>query len=697
MRISLPTKGVYAESVIGKCNSCEEKDESKFWRWEESPIPDSPNTQINPINMDTRRADPGDLQPKDFPNPVVNIQNAPNVPDPTGLAGILQLIGKSDSFRDLTGLTENQKNALATLQKSLDTAQAFGKEASSLAKTAGMIDLIKNAKNDGNLSKEDAQSKTAKAVDAGTQPTFEEKVERTRKQLEVLKGAFDAGNIDAEQLSALSEGLLKDSTVGDSTGLTPGDVAKMTQNAKQNQANVNLKTDAGEVEIDTQPRTLRRLTRDGDEEVETTGMSGSDGTLFEQPANAAAQTLFTVRNRVNQEVVRNCTVAIENQPISGVTGNQGGVRLDLSALPDGDYKLIATPAAVHNGATYSGVGDPATNPPDRIWEGFSASFTKQGNLLSSADPNLAILNNRVTVKLKPVWMKTPNQIARPNGVTPSMIIVHHTGSTRAGTPLSNNGPLDSLLDGNSPNHAGAHYIIGRDGLIIKLAHESRDANHAYTSHWGGQNSVGGFSIGIEILHSNNGPNGEVGQYVEDFTSDQYDSLLLLLTDLTQAYSIPVHRVVGHADIATNAAGTLLGRKSSDPGKMFDWATVEAHGFGLIATGGMVHLDTEYGGFFDQFPTSSLRSNDRDSTHRFGGVVRPALTAAIIRELQTDLRSIGYACPLNGVYDLATSRAVMIFNEHYFSGSRQIAGKSGDRVDMDTANAIKGIVRTLESI
>ena len=76
MRISLPTKGVYAESVMGKCNSCEEKDESRFWRWEESPIPDSPNTQILPLDTGTRRADPGNLQAKDFPQPIVNVQNA---------------------------------------------------------------------------------------------------------------------------------------------------------------------------------------------------------------------------------------------------------------------------------------------------------------------------------------------------------------------------------------------------------------------------------------------------------------------------------------------------------------------------------------------------------------------------------------------------------------------------------------------
>jgi hypothetical protein len=155
VRISLPTKGVYAESVMGKCNACEEKDNSRFWKWEESPIPDSPNTQILPLNTDTRRADPGNLQPKDFPTPVVNIQNAPNVPDPVGLQGLLALLGKGDAFRDLTGLNQNQLNALATYQKTLDTAQSFGKEAAELAKAAATIGMAKDAHESGGMTQED--------------------------------------------------------------------------------------------------------------------------------------------------------------------------------------------------------------------------------------------------------------------------------------------------------------------------------------------------------------------------------------------------------------------------------------------------------------------------------------------------------------------------------------------------------------
>src|SRR5207244_2256000 len=42
IRVSVPTRGVFAEAVMGACNSCEPIDDNRFWRWEESPIPDTP-------------------------------------------------------------------------------------------------------------------------------------------------------------------------------------------------------------------------------------------------------------------------------------------------------------------------------------------------------------------------------------------------------------------------------------------------------------------------------------------------------------------------------------------------------------------------------------------------------------------------------------------------------------------------------
>src|SRR5262249_36329379 len=53
MRISIPTAGVFAEAVMGRCNSCEVIDDSRFWRWEESPIPDKP-TPIGALSTASR-------------------------------------------------------------------------------------------------------------------------------------------------------------------------------------------------------------------------------------------------------------------------------------------------------------------------------------------------------------------------------------------------------------------------------------------------------------------------------------------------------------------------------------------------------------------------------------------------------------------------------------------------------------------
>jgi hypothetical protein len=206
MRISIPTKGIYAEAVMGKCNSCEEKDESRFWRWEESPIPDSPNTQILPISTNTRRADPGNLQPKDFPNPVVNIQNAPNLPDPTGLQKALDLLGTSNVFRDATGFNQSQLNALAAYQKTLDTAQAFGKEAAELAKAATKIQLVQDAQKSGSLSNEDAKEISKKTLD----PDPEKERAETEKDIETIDKAKDNEQIDDTQSSEMTEDLIRE-------------------------------------------------------------------------------------------------------------------------------------------------------------------------------------------------------------------------------------------------------------------------------------------------------------------------------------------------------------------------------------------------------------------------------------------------------------------------------------------------------
>ena len=131
-RSSVPTKGVYAEAVMGACNSCEKIDDKRFWRWEESPSPDEP-PGILPPSTASRRTTPADLTPDQFPSPIVGYQQVPQEPDPTGLAAALRLIGTPNLFRDLTGLDLNQQAAAQAFSTALDTAQFFGNQAATLA------------------------------------------------------------------------------------------------------------------------------------------------------------------------------------------------------------------------------------------------------------------------------------------------------------------------------------------------------------------------------------------------------------------------------------------------------------------------------------------------------------------------------------------------------------------------------------
>jgi hypothetical protein len=159
--ITLPTRGVFAEAVMGNCNSCETIDDSKFWRWEQSPIDEPPG--IEALSMSSRRADPISGAPTNMPAPLVSIQNAPGVPDPAGVAGVLSQLGHQ-TFADITGLAGNQSNAAAAYKQALDTAFKFAKEASVLAQQASVtksldrtMNAIDKAEASGGISPESAK------------------------------------------------------------------------------------------------------------------------------------------------------------------------------------------------------------------------------------------------------------------------------------------------------------------------------------------------------------------------------------------------------------------------------------------------------------------------------------------------------------------------------------------------------------
>ncbi len=118
---------------MGDCNACEEMDDSRFWRWDEVPIDEPPALDV--AALASRRTEPSYGTPSAFPTPLIGMQTTGQAPDPAGIKAILEALQKS-SFTDITGVAGTQANALAAYSKAMDTALAFGKEASTLAQQA---------------------------------------------------------------------------------------------------------------------------------------------------------------------------------------------------------------------------------------------------------------------------------------------------------------------------------------------------------------------------------------------------------------------------------------------------------------------------------------------------------------------------------------------------------------------------------
>ena len=112
----------------GACDACEKVKENTSQDWEKFK-PDEPTT-INPVTVPVPTVTDWKAAFKDFATPIVNIQNAPAAPAPgAGLAGLSELLGKSDVFKDITGLDANQKNAMQTYLSNQQNAKDFAQMA----------------------------------------------------------------------------------------------------------------------------------------------------------------------------------------------------------------------------------------------------------------------------------------------------------------------------------------------------------------------------------------------------------------------------------------------------------------------------------------------------------------------------------------------------------------------------------------
>jgi hypothetical protein len=137
--ITLPTRGVFAEGKLGHCNVSEEIDNTRFWKWEEHPIPiEAPG--INPVTPIQPQPQQVSATPTAFPQSLVNIVNPSPAPDPTGLGAALSLLATPNIFRDMSGRQEVADLLKRLSDNSIDIAEAANKAREIQAKYGADLD-----------------------------------------------------------------------------------------------------------------------------------------------------------------------------------------------------------------------------------------------------------------------------------------------------------------------------------------------------------------------------------------------------------------------------------------------------------------------------------------------------------------------------------------------------------------------------
>jgi hypothetical protein len=191
--VSMPTRGLFAEAKLGSCNACEEIDVTRFWDWTESPCPD-PAPAIEAIRPGSR-AQPASVSPTTSP-PSLGIQTPPGAPEPAGIAAVLDALGKSDVFRDMSG-----KEGTAAIVQDL---------------VKGAIELEKEkikkqpAPSTSNGTAQAAGTSPAAGASHGasaTKPPSEGR--QMHDKLKAIEGAERRGNISPEVAQAASEAVAK--------------------------------------------------------------------------------------------------------------------------------------------------------------------------------------------------------------------------------------------------------------------------------------------------------------------------------------------------------------------------------------------------------------------------------------------------------------------------------------------------------
>lgn len=130
-QVCLPSSGIFGEAILGRSNASEKIDLTRFWNWQDSPIPNAaPAIQAVPATIQPQ--EPLNTQPY-MPANVLNVMPPTPLPDSTAMAGILAAIQNGNMFRDMSK-TEHLTGLMTSLAA---TAEHAATAAGGMAGDAG--------------------------------------------------------------------------------------------------------------------------------------------------------------------------------------------------------------------------------------------------------------------------------------------------------------------------------------------------------------------------------------------------------------------------------------------------------------------------------------------------------------------------------------------------------------------------------
>jgi hypothetical protein len=256
MLLSLPTDGLYAQTVMDECGALEEHYGNTNWALND---PDPELGVIAPELLATRRAEPSATTPTPLPQTIINLQNVPEAPAPAGLAAALGAVQSANAFRDMAGLAGTQANAAAGFQTAASLASSFGAQAAALK----LADL---------------------AAKAHATQTADQKLASIQK-------AKDKQLIDNTEAARQASSVLEQMSGGDQNLTSDPNVQSLLASAAVGDRSASITRGAESVEVrapgdDGGQRRLLQLTRDGVISVEEGGGAGGGSgpsVLFQTP------------------------------------------------------------------------------------------------------------------------------------------------------------------------------------------------------------------------------------------------------------------------------------------------------------------------------------------------------------------------------------------------------------------------------